>query len=123
MERAISEIIGIYDADSSLVGEIRYWIGARIGRAHCSLCDLTHGLFTKKREWTECSASLGVPVVTFHRDDAPADVLAAAASLPIVMARTATGLVTVFDSARLESMGGSTARFAELLTRWVDDNS
>ena len=47
----IEEFIGVYDADGTIVGEVSYWIGARLGRTHCSLCELTHGLFTAKREW------------------------------------------------------------------------
>ena len=35
----------------ALVGEARYWIGARLGRAHCALCDITHGLFTERDDW------------------------------------------------------------------------
>lgn len=116
---SVIEIIGVYDADSTLLGEIRYWVGARLGRTHCSLCDLTHGLFTRKREWAECSMSLGVPVVTHHRDDAPADVLAAASSLPVVMTRTASGLVTVLDAGQLADLDGSTHDFVEFLESLV----
>ena len=47
----VEEFIGVYDADGTIVGEVSYWIGARLGRTHCSLCELTHGLFTVKREW------------------------------------------------------------------------
>ena len=50
----VNGFVGIYDADATLVGEVSYWIGARLGRTHCSLCELTHGLFTVKREWKEC---------------------------------------------------------------------
>lgn len=119
----VTEIIGVYDADSTLIGEIRYWVGARFGRAHCSLCDLTHGLFTRKRDWAECSMSLGVPVVTHHRDDAPADVLAAAAALPVVMARTPSGLVTILDPARLAALDGSTEKFVAFLRDWVSGSA
>ena len=48
----------MYDADHTLIGEVSYWVGARLGRRHCALCDITHGLFTPKRDWTECRASL-----------------------------------------------------------------
>ena len=27
----ITELIGVYDADSTLLGEVSYWIGARLG--------------------------------------------------------------------------------------------
>ncbi|NDB05849.1 MAG: hypothetical protein EBX95_08910 [Acidimicrobiia bacterium] len=108
----VEEFIGVYDADGTIVGEVSYWIGARLGRAHCSLCDLTHGLFAVKREWRECSLALGVPFTTWHRDDAPAEVLAAASgSLPVVLARGETGLRVVIDATQLDSFDGDTTTF------------
>lgn len=108
----VEEFIGVYDADGTIVGEVSYWIGARLGRTHCSLCELTHGLFTVKREWRECSVTLGIPFTTWHRDDAPAEVLAAAAgSYPVVLARDAVGLRVVVDAIRLETFDGDTTKF------------
>lgn len=108
----VEEFIGVYDADGTIVGEVSYWIGARLGRAHCSLCDLTHGVFTTKREWRECASDLGVPFTTWHRDDAPAEVLAAASgSLPVVLARGETGLRVVIDATQLDSFDGDTTTF------------
>ena len=119
----VIEFVGVYDADSTLIGEVYYWIGARLGRTHCSLCELTHGVFTVKSEWKQCSRSLAVPFRTFHRNDAPADVLSAAAgSFPVVMARTPHGLVTVMDRDTLESFTGDTAAFARALREWIDSS-
>jgi hypothetical protein len=114
----VTEFIGVYDADATLVGEVSYWIGARLGTRHCSLCELTHGLFTVKNEWKECRRSLSVPVVTYHRNDAPADVLAAAAGVfPVVLERTAAGLSVFLTAAELDGLSGSTERFAATLAR------
>lgn len=120
MTASVSEFIGVYDADSTLLGEISYWIGARLGRTHCSLCDLTHGLFTVKSEWRECERSLAVPFRTYHRNDAPDDVLeATAGSYPVVLARTGQSLTVVLTGAQLEAFDGSTERFAA----WLKNNS
>ena len=120
MSDDVIEYIGVYDADSTLIGEVSYWIGARLGRTHCSLCDLTHGLFTVKSEWKQCTRTLGIPFRTFHRNDAPVDVLATAAgSFPIVMARTSTGLRTLLSADQLEQFNGSTSAFAT----WLLDRS
>lgn len=119
MEDGTIEFVGIYDADATIVGEISYWIGARFGRRHCALCDLTHGLFTVRSEWRSCSASLGVPFLAFHRDDAPADALAAAAgTFPVVLARTDDGLRVLLDRSGLEQFDGSTERFVA----WLRDH-
>jgi hypothetical protein len=108
MSNEITEFIGVYDADATLLGEISYWIGARLGKRHCSLCDITHGLFTERRDWKECRESLSVAFVTFHRNDAPVDVLAVAnGEFPCVVARTTDQLSVVLGPRELESLGGS----------------
>jgi hypothetical protein len=121
MSNRVTELVGVYDADSTLLGEVSYWIGARLGTRHCSLCELTHGLFTVRNEWKECRRSLAVPVVTYHRNDAPADVLGAAAGVfPVVLARTAGSLTVVLGPEELESFRGDTARFTARLASIVD---
>jgi len=110
------QLIGIYDADSTLIGEISYWIGARLGRTHCSLCDLTHGLFTKKSEWKACELSLHIPFETFHRNDAPEDVLEVAqGNFPIVLAKYSHGVEVVFTKHQLDEFQGDTATFGAAL--------
>ena len=71
---SVDRLIGVYDADGTLTGELRYWIGARLGRAHCSLCDITHGLVSEKSAWRECRDTLPVPFDTYHRNDMPESV-------------------------------------------------
>lgn len=109
-------LIGVYDADGSLAGEVRYWLGARVGRAHCSLCDITHGLFREKSEWRDCRETLGVSFTTFHRDDAPIDVLTAADHrLPVVVVRTPNELTVLLGPDDLEGLGGDVERFHSAL--------
>lgn len=115
MNSSIDEFIGVYDADGTIVGEVSYWISARLGRTHCSLCELTHGLFTVKREWRECSTSFGVPFTTWHRDDAPDEVIAAIDVFPAVLARRGDSLSVIIDADTLESFDGDTSRFADHL--------
>ena len=116
MDNPIVEFIGIYDADSTLRGEISYWIGARLGRSHCSLCDITHGVFTQKKEWAQCASTLSVPFVTFHRNDAPQDVLdVAAGQFPIVLARRNQSLTIALMPSTLDEFKGSHLEFMDAL--------
>lgn len=120
MENPIIEFIGIYDADSTLRGEISYWIGARIGRTHCSLCEITHGIFTQKKQWTQCASELSVPFLTFHRNDAPADVLESAqGKFPIVLARTSHSLTVAFTPEELRTFDGSERAFVDALLAYL----
>jgi hypothetical protein len=85
----IVRLIGVYDADGTMRGEVSYWVGARLGRRHCSLCDITHGSIRRRPEWTACKEGLPVPFDTYHRNDQPDAVRAAAAGrTPVVVAET-----------------------------------
>ena len=117
MPQSVREFIGVYDADGTLLGEARYWIGARLGRTHCALCEITHGLFTERADWRRCREELGVGFSTYHRDDAPAEVLAAGAPAPFVLARTDDGLVALLGAADLDACGGDVERFRAALGR------
>ena len=104
----ISEFIGVYDADATLVGELSYWLGARFGVRHCSLCEITHGLFTERSEWKQCRETLLVPITTYHRNDASSDVLAVTHGVfPCVVARSTSHLAVVLGPQELESLDGS----------------
>lgn len=105
-------LVGVYDADGTVIGEITYWLGARIGRAHCSLCDVTHGVFRERDSWRRWRQSLEVPFELFHRDDAPTDVLAAAPNLPAAMARTSDGVELLLDRTALDRCAGDLPSFA-----------
>jgi hypothetical protein len=110
-----TEFIGVYNAESTVLGEVSYWIGARLGVRHCSLCDITHGLFTQRTEWKQCVSSLHIPFITHHINDAPAEVTQAAnGRYPIVLGRSHSGIHIVLDADELEQCNGSPQ---ELLNR------
>jgi len=104
----IVRLVGVYDADGTLRGEVAYWVGARLGRRHCSLCEVTHGMFRKRAEWTACQAGLPIPFDTYHRDDQPDAVrVAADGRYPIVVAETEAGHVVLLAPAELDALNGS----------------
>ena len=112
----IVRLVGVYDADSSLRGELSYWVGARLGRRHCSLCDITHGSVRQRPEWKACQAGLPVPFDTFHRNDQPASVRAAAdGQAPVVVAETDTGHVVLLAPGGLDTCEGSIDRLVEAI--------
>ena len=115
--RRILGLVGVYDAEGSLRGELTYWVGARLGRAHCALCDITHGTFGERDDWRECRASLPVPFTTFHRDDQPAavrDLLGA--HLPAVVAVIGAGHVLLVGPETLDVCHGSPGALVDALT-------
>ena len=125
MDERVTEFIGIYDADSTILGELSYWIGARLGKRHCSLCDITHGLFTERVEWQSCRDQLPVPFNTFHRNDAPHDVLGVAeGTFPCVLARDMNNqLMVVLIPADLEALEGSPEAMVDRLNAWYHSDT
>lgn len=114
----VARLVGVYDADGSLRGELAYWVGAGLGRAHCSLCDITHGRVRERTDWKACRAELPVRFDTFHRDDQPTAVRSALGGvLPAVVAETAAGVVLLLGPDELAACDGSTSR----LTAAIED--
>lgn len=112
----IIRLIGVYDAEGTIRGEVAYWIGARLGRRHCSLCDVTHGTFTEKSAWKRCRSAFTVPFDTFHRNDQPDSVRRASGDRnPVVVAETDTGVVVLLSASRIETANGDPDRLVELI--------
>ena len=103
---ALTRLVGVYDADGTLRGELTYFVGARLGRAHCSLCDITHGLVKERGDWQACRAGLPVPFDTVHRDGLPASLVDFDAAYPYVAAETDEGPVLLLDADALEACDG-----------------
>ena len=116
----VLRLVGVYDAEGTLRGELSYWVGARLGRAHCALCDVTHGLLRERSDWRACRDAMPVPFDTYHRDDQPSAVRdAAQGDAPVVLAETAVGYVVLLGPAQLEACSSSVASFSAALDRAV----
>jgi hypothetical protein len=64
----VRRLIGVYDADGGLRGELAYLAGKFAGR-HCSLCDITHSPVRRRREWDAYVATLPIPFDVVHRNE------------------------------------------------------
>ncbi len=104
----VTRLVGVYDADGTLMGELSYFVRARVGRAHCALCDITHGRVRQRPEWKSVKARLPVPFDTFHRDDQPASVRHATdGRVPVVVAETDHGVMVLLGPEQIAACGGS----------------
>ncbi len=116
--RSIVRLVGVYDADGTVRGELVYWVGARLGRRHCSLCEITHGSVRERPDWQACRDGLPVPFDTYHRNDQPDDIRAAADDqAPVVIAQTDHGHVVLLSARELEECAGSVDRLVEAIER------
>ena len=119
----VRRLIGVYNAEGSLRGELAYVIGSRFGQAHCALCDITHGALRQRASWKECRASLPVPFDTYHLDDQPEEVRdAIAGQAPAVVAETDLGLRVLLGPDQLERCESSPAALRAALEQAIADH-
>jgi hypothetical protein len=120
----ITALFGVYDADATIWGEMTYWLGARFGVRHCSLCDITHSLFKEKSDWQARQKELldkyGVDFQAFHRNDQPDEVRKVIDErYPAVISKDETGNFAWFmGDAEIKNCEKSPAKFmAEIIKR------
>ena len=110
------QLVGIYDADATVWGEVSYWIGARLGRRHCSLCEVTHGVFTKKSSWDSCASSLPHPFVTYHRNDMPDRLRPVVADrYPVIVLDDGVRPIVLMGDEEISIANGSPEKLVELI--------
>ena len=105
----------VYDADGSLIGEARYWFGTLFGAEHCSLCDLTHSRWGKRRDFTDCAERIGIPIEYLHRDRVPVDIRAVASGWPCVIGHDGDAVREVLGPDDLAACDADLTRFEEAL--------
>jgi hypothetical protein len=118
MPEPVVEVVGVYAADGGLVGELTYVIGHLLGRAECSLCDVTHGSLRRRPEWDAMVQRLPVPVRLVHRNETTAPERAAhhRCGLPAVLGVRDDGERTVLlGPTELRALDGSVAAFETAL--------
>jgi len=114
----IRRLVGVYNANGTVVGELAYLIRARMGGSHCALCDVTHGLVRERPEWEACRTQLRAPFDTYHVNDQPGPVRAAYdGRAPVVLAETDTAMIPLLGTPELSACAGSMER----LTIAIDD--
>lgn len=112
----LRRLLGVYDADGGLVGELRYAVLKLAGRGHCSLCDITHRGVKSKPEWHLMCERLPVPFDLLHLNERTAAIAAASEGVtPCVLAEVDDDLVLILGQGELEQCGGDVAMFADAL--------
>lgn len=82
----VRQIVGIYNADGSIGGELSYALAKLARRGSCELCDVTHGWNPLgKRSWKAAVDQSDLNLTLIHRDEALPEQLAAAGQLPAVV--------------------------------------
>ena len=122
---AISELVGVYDADGGLRGEAAYVWGKLRGTTHCGLCDITHSPVRRKASWDRMAARLPVPIRLLHLNELDDDLapVVAAAGAPVVLAREGAGWRVLVAGTELDAMAGSVDALEAELRRHLTHSS
>jgi len=114
-------LVGIYNADGGVVGEVAYVLGHLIGRAECALCDITHSPIRQKTAWKQMVIRLarehGYEMVTRHRNETTeAEHLVSTGQEPCVLIERPDGtLGIVLATHELVAVAGSVEAFERAL--------
>jgi hypothetical protein len=123
--RSVDRLVGVYHADGGIRGELAYLAGRARGTAHCTLCDITHGLtLSGKRSFKTMSAQLPVPLRLVHRNEQPPELARLTdGRTPCVIADVGSEQVIVLGPADLQACGGSVDGFERALAHGLAEAS
>jgi len=106
----MTQVVGIYNADGSVTGELAYAAAKLTGRGSCELCDITHGWNPfGRREYKTAVQQSGLDITFIHRDEALPEQLAAAGQLPSIITLGDDGwenIMTPSDLAAFKAVPG-----------------
>lgn len=82
----MAQLVGLYNADGSVLGELRYLRSKLFEGDSCSLCDLTHGWNPfGKRSWKRACEDFEVEIELLHKDEALPEQLSVVETLPAIL--------------------------------------
>ena len=117
----VERLIGVYDADGSVRGELAYVVGHLLGTRSCALCDISHGRLRRRSSFDEAIAGLGVPFDLVHRDERPADLVDLDEPLPYVVARVGEATVVLLGRDDLVACAGDPEIFVSRIRSSIAD--
>jgi len=115
------KIYCIYNAEGSIKGGLKYLYEKYFKDIKCSMCDITHGVFTQKKKWTNnCSASI-LNIKCLHLDELQKDIKDLVINeAPCVVAQVNSTNKIVINSKELANMGGDIDSFFSHLYKVVE---
>jgi hypothetical protein len=117
----ITKLVGVYHANGSWRGELVYLAGRLTGRAHCALCDITHGPLGRRRSFDTCAAALPVAFDLVHLDERTDQVTGASEGrTPCILAQTDDAMVLLLGADDLAACNRDPTRLLAAIQRAAD---
>ncbi|MFM7013442.1 MAG: hypothetical protein ACKOXT_00410 [Actinomycetota bacterium] len=121
MQQKPVQLVGIYNADGGLVGELKYFFGHLVGIAKCELCDVTHSPIRRKAAFDRFREQLlsdfGLEIELLHLNERnPAQQIASDGQVPCVLAQFSDGSFSMLlDRVDLRALRGDVGKFDQLV--------
>ncbi len=113
-------LVGVYNGDGGIRGELAYALGKLRGTAECALCDITHRGIRANPEWKDLVCEFGVPFDLVHRNERAAEVAQLTGdNTPAVVAATDDGYRLVMGPADFVGVETDAAEFVRMLRKQV----
>ncbi len=110
------EILGIYDGEAGILGEIKYGAQKILGIKECSLCNITHKGVSKKKSWLAFQKKFGLDVKLVYLNQQDKDLKEFTnQKVPCIVGKQNNGYVMLIDSVELEKLQGNVEDFFKLL--------
>ena len=110
------QVFALFNAEASLLGELRYALAKCLGGDSCALCDISHGWNPLGKSAWRRRSETEPNVIWLHRDEAPEGLLNAVdGELPCVIADHGHRVEILLDNEALKACEGDFATFTALL--------
>jgi hypothetical protein len=114
-------LIGVYNADGGVIGELKYFFGHLIGVAKCELCDITHSPIRRKASFDQLAGELKTEyeldfALKHLNERTESETKASSGKEPCVLAEYPDGSLGMFlDRQELRVVGGHVDKFSKLV--------
>lgn len=112
------KLVGIYNANGGVLGEISYVAGKIAGSTHCALCDITHGMNPLgRKEWKQSLQCLPLPIEMVHLNEMDARTRAAFAGVrpPAIMLLSSQQDRVLVEADEVEACGKDAQKLVDLI--------
>jgi hypothetical protein len=119
-------LIGVYNADGGIVGELTYFFGHLIGVRSCTLCDISHSPIMKKSSFKALERHLleehGIRVRMIHLNERnEREQKASEGRVPCMLLEYPDQSISMFlDSTDLTALSGNVASLKKLILSRLD---
>ena len=101
------QLIGVYNAKGSLLGELTYISKKILGLTHCALCDLSHGWSPReKASWKRACIQSSLELKLLHLDEINEQQAQALITAPAILVYIDQKWQVIMESEEIEASQG-----------------